>query len=244
MALYTISDLHLPLGVDKPMDVFGKSWENYVERLEQNWQSVVKEEDVVVLPGDFSWAMYLKESLADFTFLHRLNGIKILAKGNHDYWWETQSKLKGFLTEQGFSDIYFLQNNCYLYGNTAICGTRGWNPPSPGHASEEDEKIYNREVLRLALSLEEAKKRGAEEIIVFTHYPPLSGGYPENAFVNMMQKYGVMRCYYGHIHAAGKQHAVNGTVNGITYRLVSCDYVDFTPVLVMAEKKDFLNPLI
>ena len=111
MALYTISDLHLPLGVDKPMDVFGKSWENYVDRLEQNWQSLVKEEDVVVLPGDFSWAMYLKESLADFAFLHRLNGIKILAKGNHDYWWETQSKLKGFLAEHGFSDIYFLQNN-------------------------------------------------------------------------------------------------------------------------------------
>ena len=123
MALYAIADLHLPLGIDKPMDIFGKKWQNYVERLKENWQRIVKEDDVVVIPGDFSWATYLEEATKDFEFLHSLNGKKLILKGNHDYWWTTKAKLDKFVQEHGFDDIEFIHNNSYMYENTAICGS-------------------------------------------------------------------------------------------------------------------------
>lgn len=230
MALYTIADLHLPLGIDKPMDVFGGAWTGYVERLEYNWQRKIKEGDTVVLPGDFSWATYLEQSERDFEFLNRLNGRKILLKGNHDYWWTTMNKLVSFAAGRGFCGIEFLQNNSFIYGNTAICGTRGWVNPSSDGFGVDDKKIYDREVMRLELSLKTAKNCG--EIYVFTHYPPLSVQRTENDFTRMMRSYGVTKCFYGHLHSASHKNAVNDVVNGIEYKLVSADYLQFDPLLI------------
>ena len=157
MALYAIADLHLPLGIDKPMDIFGSAWENYVERLADNWQSSVKNDDTVILAGDFSWATYLEQSTKDFEYLHSLNGKKILLKGNHDYWWTTMNKLKEFTEKNNFSDITFMQNNSFKYEDIAICGTRGWIHPAWDNFGAEDRKIFDREVLRLELSLNSVK---------------------------------------------------------------------------------------
>ena len=228
MALYTISDLHLPLGVDKPMDIFGKKWENYVQRLHDNWQSMIKQDDTVVLPGDFSWAMYLKEAKKDFEFLNKLNGRKILLKGNHDYWWETMSKLNKYVTENEYDNIFFLHNNSYTSGSIAICGTRGWNLPVSQHFSNEDEKIYAREIQRLDMSLTAAGD--AEEKIVFTHFPPICAGFVQNPFTDVLKKHNVKTCVYGHLHANSSKNALTGLIGNINYLLVSCDYLDFNPV--------------
>lgn len=230
MALFTISDLHLPLGVNKPMDVFGGAWENYIEKLSANWNKIVKPEDWVVLPGDFCWAMHLNESKKDFDYLSKLAGIKILLKGNHDYWWETVSKLKRFISENNYGDIRFLQNNSFVYKNTAICGTRFWVCPKTPSFSEEDRKIYTRELARAELSLIDASKCNSDEIIFFTHYPPIVNAQTaDEAFTELMKKYGVTRVFYGHIHGNAANHAFVGEYNGINFDLVSCDYLGFTP---------------
>lgn len=230
MALYTISDLHLPLGVDKPMDVFGKAWENYVERLDENWRSLVGEDDWVVLPGDFCWAMHLSEARRDFDFLDALPGVKILMKGNHDYWWDTVSKLRRYVSENGYGDIRFLQNNAFLYRTTAICGTRLWNCPATNGFTEEDAKIYQRELMRAELSLTDAVKYNPEEILFFTHYPPVTAaGEVDAGFLELMQKYGIKHVIYGHIHGNARQFAFIGEQNGIKFDLVSCDYLEFVP---------------
>lgn len=231
MALYTIADLHLPLGIDKPMDIFGSRWENYVERLRENWQSKVSPDDTVVISGDFSWATYLEQSVRDFEYLHALNGKKILLKGNHDYWWTTSKKLLEFTEEHGFTDALFLQNNYFMYNNTAICGTRGWSNPQSDGFGAEDKKIFDREVLRLELSLKAA--RGCDEIFVFTHYPPLSPSCEENDFVRMMKNYPVTKCFYGHLHGASHNNAVEGTIDGIEYKLTSADYLGFDPIKII-----------
>ena len=228
MALYVISDLHLPLGVNKPMDIFGKNWENYVERLEENWKKMIQPEDVGVLPGDFSWAMYLEDAQADFAFLHKLPGEKYLLKGNHDYWWTTKNKLDTFIKEQGYDDIHFLQNDTVLYKKIALCGSRGWMCGE--NMSPEDEKIYAREAGRLRLSLDAAKKQSVEEIFVFLHYPPMTPEFLETQFTKILEEYGVTTCAYGHLHAAGHKNAVTGTIRGVKYLLVSCDYLGFSPV--------------
>lgn len=229
MALYAISDLHLPLGVNKPMDIFGKNWENYVERLKENWQSTVKEDDLVVLPGDFSWATYLSEAKADFDFLNSLNGRKILLKGNHDYWWTTMNKMKTFVKENGYKNIEFLQNNSFEYNDISICGSRGWTTPQ-GTLTGEDKKIYDREIQRLELSIKSAKN--PENIIVFTHFPPILKDFRENDTVDLLTKYGVKSCIFGHIHSSGIKNAAEGDIGGINYTLVSCDYREFMPVKI------------
>lgn len=230
MALYTIADLHLPLGVEKPMDIFGHSWAGYVDRLEYNWQRKIKPDDTVVLPGDFSWATYLEQSEKDFEFLNRLNGKKILLKGNHDYWWTTMNKLNSFINGKGFNNIEFLQNNSFVYEDIGICGTRGWINPGCDGFNNEDRKIYDREVLRLELSLKSVKD--CKEIYVFTHYPPISVQRTENEFIRMMKKHGVTKCFYGHLHSASHRNAVNGVEDGIEYRLISGDYLQFDPFLI------------
>lgn len=231
MALFSISDLHLPLGVNKPMDVFGSAWDNYVERLRINWHDIVGEKDWVVLPGDFCWAMHLAEARKDFEFLSGLPGVKILLKGNHDYWWDTVSKLRRFIGENAYRDIWFLQNNSYLYGERiAVCGTRLWNCPFTNGFGEEDEKIYQRELVRAELSLDNALKQNPNEIIFFTHYPPVTPeGEVETVFLELMKKYGVKQVFYGHIHGNARQFAFTGTSSGIKFDLVSCDYLDFLP---------------
>ena len=229
MALYAISDLHLPIGVDKPMDIFGSKWTNYVERLEKNWRSIVTDDDMVVIPGDISWAMYLEESIPDFAFIDSLPGKKVISKGNHDYWWTTMSKLNKFLAENKFESIEFMQNNAVMYKNIAICGTRGWSYLGNGETSEEDKKIYERELGRLELSIKDARKYNPERIIVFFHFPPINTDLRETGFSKILKDNGIDLCLYGHLHNAIRQNIVEGEQDGIKYMLVSCDYRDFMP---------------
>ncbi len=229
MALYAISDLHLPIGVDKPMDIFGSKWENYVGRLEENWKNIVTDNDTVVINGDISWAMYLEESIPDFAFINSLPGRKIISKGNHDYWWTTMSKLNKFLEENKFESIEFMQNNAIMYKNIAICGTRGWSYLGNGEASEDDKKIYERELGRLELSINDAKKYNPERIIVFFHFPPINTDLEETGFSRILKENGIDLCLYGHLHNAMRQNIVEGEHDGIKYMLVSCDYRDFMP---------------
>lgn len=228
MALYTIADLHLPLGVDKPMDIFGNRWENYIEKLSDNWQSNVTDNDVVVIAGDFSWATYLEESFKDFKFLNNLNGKKIILKGNHDYWWTTKNKLQKFISENGFKNIEFLHNNSYMYNDIAICGTRGWMHPEWTNITSKDTKIFKREVLRLEFSINTAKDY--KDIFVFTHYPPMSDKLEKNEFSDVLERYNVSKCLYGHLHSYSHKYAINSTVRGVEYKLISGDYIDFMPV--------------
>ena len=228
MALFAISDLHLPLGVDKPMDIFGVGWKNYVQRLYDNWQSTVLPDDIVVLPGDFSWATYIEDARKDFEFLHSLNGKKILLKGNHDYWWTTMRQMEKFISEAGFFDISFLHNNSFIYKNEAIFGTRGWSLPMSAQFAGDDEKIYKREVNRLEISL---KSSNADmEKTVFMHYPPIAPFSKENEFTELFEKYNVKRCVFGHLHASGVKNALLGKHNSVEYLLVSCDYLKFMPL--------------
>lgn len=229
--LYTIGDLHLSLGCDKPMDIF-KGWTNYLERLEANWNSIVTDDDTVVLLGDHSWALKLEDAYKDLEFIHsRLNGKKILVKGNHDLWWSTMNKLNNYIQSNGFTSISFLFNNAFLVDGIAICGTRGWIREN---GEQPDLKVLNREAGRLEMSLKEAVKLGGEPV-AFIHYPPVYRA-EENVYItDVLQKYGVKRCYYAHLHGGSIKGALNGVHNGIEYTLVSADGVDFTPVKINRE---------
>ena len=223
MSIYAISDLHLSYNTDKPMDIFG--WKDYESKIKENWNSKVKENDLVILGGDFSWSMYLEDTYKDFEFIHNLPGKKILIKGNHDYWWGTLTKMKKYINEIGFNDINFLYNNSYEFEGKLICGTRGWNFSD---LQEEDEKIYNREIQRLRLSLEDAvKKYGNEkEIIVCLHYPPLKTNEISD-FVRVMEKYNVTKCIYGHLHGPAHKFVIEKSIDNIQYIMTSCDYTNF-----------------
>ncbi len=226
--LYTIGDLHLSLGCDKPMDIFS-GWSNYLERLEANWNSLVTDEDTVVLLGDHSWALRLEDSYKDMEFIHsRLKGKKILVKGNHDLWWSTMNKLNNFIQSNGFTSIQFLFNNAFLVDGIAICGTRGWIREN---GEQPDMKVLNREAGRLEASVKEALKLGGEPV-AFIHYPPIYRSEENVHLTDVLQRYGIKRCYYAHLHGASIKGALNGVVNGIDYRLVSADSVDFTPVKI------------
>ncbi len=232
MAIYAISDLHLAVGVDKPMDVFGPEWADYMVKLKQNWIRTVGPEDTVLMPGDFSWATYLPDAIADFRWLEALPGRKILTKGNHDYWWTTRSKLDAFLQAQGFASIRILHNDAVRVGRWAICGARGWKSPGDEDFSAEDRKIFLREQERLRLSLRAAEGLGAEATIALLHFPPFNARREPGAYVDILRTFGVRRCLYGHLHGRGRYAAIQGDLDGIDYRLVSADNLLFTPVAV------------
>ena len=227
MSLFVIGDTHLSLSTDKPMDIFG-GWKNYMQRLEENWRSVVQPQDTVIIPGDVSWGMSLEQAKEDFLFLHRLPGKKILMKGNHDYWWTTVSKMNQFFQENNFTTFEILHNNCALYGDVALCGTRGWFYEED--RGEHSAKIFNRELIRLETSL---KAAGEREKFCCLHYPPLSQGYRCQEIIDLMKRYGVTRCYYGHLHGGSHRLAVSGDQDGVEYHLVAADYLGFKPELIL-----------
>ncbi len=232
MAIYAISDLHLPFGIDKPMNIFGRAWENYTEKLYENWNCTVTEEDTVILPGDFSWATYLEESIPDFQFLQKLPGKKIISKGNHDYFFTTMSKMEKFLLENDFSSVKIMHNNFFLVEDTLICGSRGWDVISQG---EEDIKLVNREATRLELSILAARVKYPKlPILAFLHYPPIYKQNPEreNPIRDILKKYDVKQCFYGHLHAKGIENAFVGEYDGISYELISADYLEFLPMKI------------
>ncbi len=225
--LFAISDLHLSFSANKPMNVFGAKWNGYETRLVENWQRVVGTEDIVLMPGDTSWETYVRDAGKDFSFIHRLNGIKLISKGNHDYWWETLSKLNAFLDSNGFDSVRFIHNTHFVFGNKVICGTKGYPETEQEPKSPEEKKIYNRELIRLQNAIADAKKTGAERLIVMLHYPP--GANTE--FAKCMQAEGVDLCVFGHLHGY-YQNALQGNVGGVEYRLVSCDYLNFMPLYI------------
>ena len=228
MSVYGIADLHLSFGVDKSMDVFA-GWGDYVNKIEENWKATVKSEDTVIIAGDISWALKLEESQKDLEFINVLPGKKILIKGNHDYWWSTKAKINNFLKENSFGTISVLFNDAYPVENICICGTRGWMYNSEGN---EDEKILSREVGRLRCSLDMAQKYGLEPV-VFLHYPPVYGNDESEEIINLLIERKVKKCYYGHIHGnVYKRNIVEGDYKGICFKLISCDYINFCPVLV------------
>lgn len=223
MAIYTIGDLHLSLGCEKPMDIF-PGWQGYMEKLERNWNTLVRPEDTVVLAGDTSWAMKLEDTIADFSFLQRLPGQKLLLKGNHDYWWTTVKKMERFLQENSFDSLHILHNNSILAEGLAICGTRSWMFDV---GEPHDEKVMNRELGRLRASLQAAP--GGAERVVFLHYPPVYPNANAQQVIDLLKEYDVKRCYYGHLHGNAIRFAVQGTVDGIEYRLISADALAFCP---------------
>ena len=232
MALYVIGDTHLSLSSDKPMDVFGGGWRGYVEKLKQGFE-VVGLEDTVVLCGDLSWGMSLEEAKEDFAFLNALPGKKLLMKGNHDYWWGTAAKMKKFFEENGFHTFEILHNNCHLYGDIALCGTRGWFYEID--RGEYSAKIFNRELMRLETSL---KLAGEREKFCFLHYPPLYQGYRCQEIIDLLERYGVKRCYYGHLHGGSHRLAIAGTVGSVEYHLVAADYLGFKPLKILDEESE------
>ena len=221
MALFAIGDTHLSLSSNKPMDVFGGGWEGYVDKLRAGF-GAVGPEDTVVLCGDLSWGMGLEEARADFAFLDALpGGRKLLLNGNHDYWWNTAAKMNRFFAENGFSTLQILHNNCYEYGEYALCGTRGWFYEETG-----DQKVFKRELIRLEASLQAA---GGRPKLCFLHYPPLYQGYTCPEIIALLEQYQVKLCCYGHLHGGSHRLAVEGLYGGVEYRLVSADYVGFRP---------------
>jgi len=223
MALYAIGDTHLSLGSSKPMDVFGGNWENYVGKLRAGFAQVLPE-DTVVLCGDLSWGMSLEEAREDFAFLDALPGRKLLVKGNHDYWWTTAAKMERFFAANGFTTLNILHNNCFEYGDFALCGTRGWFFEE--NASTQNAKVFNREVMRLEASL---KAAGEREKLCFLHYPPLYQGYECPEIVALLEQYRVRACYYGHLHGGSHRLAREGRIGSVDYFLVSADYLRFEP---------------
>lgn len=226
MSLFAIADTHLSFGTNKPMDTF-EGWQNYTEKLEKNWNNVVSNDDTVVIAGDISWAMNFNELVPDFEFINNLNGKKIILKGNHDYWWNTATKMKKFIEENGFNTISILHNNSFECGGVSVCGSRGWLFDSE---EEQDEKVLNREVMRVKASLDSAN---CDEKIVFLHYPPITMNSECKEILQLLNSYGINSCYYGHLHGVAAKYSVDGSINNIKFKLISCDKLNFTPYLII-----------
>lgn len=228
MALYAIGDLHLCLGAPKPMDVFGGAWIGYMEKLKAG-MSVIQPEDTVVLMGDISWALGLEEAKADFAWINEIPGRKIILKGNHDYWWSTVRKFDAFCKENGFENMEILHNNHLEYDGFAICGTRGWFFEED-RSGEHDEKVFRRELQRLEVSLQSA---GDLPKMVFLHYPPRYKGYECSEILELLNKYEVRTCFYGHLHGPSHALAMEGTWDGVTFKLLSADRLNFAPYRIL-----------
>ena len=228
MAIYTISDLHLSLGIDKPMDIFGEKCSHHDAKIKNNWMRKINEDDMILIAGDISWAMRENESMMDLQWIEDLPGKKIISKGNHDYWWNSITKLNA-----KFENTKFLQNNYYVYKEYAICGSRGWICPGSDKFTEKDEKIYSRELIRLRLSLDSAKKAGFNKFIVMIHYPPTNEKFEESDIVKLFKEYNVEKVIYGHLHGPALRRVLDGVNDGVEYIMTSGDYIDFDPVKIL-----------
>lgn len=224
MALYAIGDLHLCLGAPKPMDIFGGAWLGYMDKLKEGL-SCITADDTTVLLGDLSWALSLDEARDDFAWINDIPGKKIILKGNHDYWWSTASKFYKFCADNNFSDMWVLNNNHYEYNGYAICGTRGWFFEEE-RSGAHDEKVFKRELLRLESSL---KSAGELPKMVFLHYPPRYKGYTCDEILELLNRYDVRCCFYGHLHGASHGLAMEGQWDGVEYKLVAADKLNFMP---------------
>ena len=228
MALYAIGDLHLCLGAPKPMDIFGGAWVGYLDKLQEGI-SRIQPDDTTVLLGDLSWALDLSSAKADFAWIDQIPGRKIILKGNHDYWWSTATKFYKFCCENSFTNQFILNNNCYQYQDWAICGTRGWFFEED-RSGAHDEKVFKRELIRLETSLQAA---GDMPKMVFLHYPPRYKGYECPEILELLKRYDVRRCFYGHLHGGSHGLAIEGCWDGIDFKLVSSDRLNFQPYQIL-----------
>ncbi|HHW93335.1 MAG TPA: serine/threonine protein phosphatase [Clostridiaceae bacterium] len=237
MKLFAISDLHFALSVDKPMDVFGSSWANHIERIVEHWHRDVSDDDMVLIGGDISWANSLEEAELDFRLLDALPGEKILARGNHDYWWTTMKKMEQFCLDKGFRTLRFLRNDALAIAGFHICGARGWILPQDKDFSKEDEKILNRERIRLDLSLEELRRLRAREgrkrpSIALMHYPPIAENGDASILSVRLEEASVDVCVFGHIHHAVPFYLNGPKINGVKYLIASSDQLEFQPLYI------------
>ena len=243
MSLFVMADLHLSSTLNKPMDIFGARWTDYMTKIKKYWSSIVTDDDTVVVPGDITWAIDYKEAYEDFKFIDSLPGKKLLGKGNHDYWWGTLTKNRIFVKENGFNSIDFLYNNAFKVENYIVCGTRGWfvdeklQKERDATKDVEYEKIVAREVQRLKLSLTEAVKlrENNEQILVFFHFPPVFGTFVCEEIIDVLLEYGIKNCYYGHIHGVYGIPRVS-SYKGISFSIISSDYCNFVPMIVMPDE--------
>lgn len=230
MKIYAIGDLHLDHTSSKPMEIFGSHWEDHSSQIKANWEQSINESDIILILGDISWAMRLEQARPDLEWLNALPGKKICIRGNHDYWWDRPKKLR-----DAYPDIEFLQNTAYHIENITLCGVRGWNCPNSINFTEEDERLFNRELMRLQLSLDAAMREGAEEIWVMLHYPPTFKEEKTSPFTRLLKNYPVTRVLYGHLHdEMSWKTAIQGEYDGILYQLVSADYLGFKPLLLLS----------
>ncbi|RQD69756.1 MAG: serine/threonine protein phosphatase [Tindallia sp. MSAO_Bac2] len=227
--IYGIGDLHLSHSVEKPMSIFGKEWVDHQNKIKNNWEKIVLPEDAVLIPGDISWAMTMEEAWEDLLWIENLPGKKYLIRGNHDYWWKSITKMN-----QAFDSLHFIQNQFFPYKNYAICGARGWILPGSGDFEAHDEKILTREKMRLEASLKSAAKAGYDQIIVMIHYPPMNEKKEPSHFTRLIEQYNVKKVVYGHLHGEDSwSGAYVGWFGGAEYKLISSDYLNFKPALII-----------
>ncbi|MDP2891999.1 MAG: metallophosphoesterase [Bacillota bacterium] len=231
MKIYSISDLHLSENHDKPMDIFGQHWEGHFEKIRDNWITHAEAEDIVLMPGDLSWAMRLSEARADFLRIAMLPGKKVILRGNHDYWWSSLSQVRSTLPP----GVFALQNDCFVFGSVVIGGSRGWTCPGASGYAPEDAKVYNRELIRMEMSLSQAAGYGGETLIAMIHFPPFNEKREPSGFTSLFRQYGVKKVVYGHLHDKSAASAFEGEMDGISYYLVSCDHTDFKLRLIHEE---------
>ena len=231
MSIYAISDLHLSFSenVQKPMDIFGGEWVNHAENIKKNWESTVTSRDTVIIAGDISWALKFDDAIIDLNWIRALPGVKIFIKGNHDLWWTSVNKLNAMFGPE----MRFVQNNFFEAEGRAICGSRGWLCPGDEDFTQQDEKIYKRELLRLRASLTSAKNSGFSEIIGMLHFPPTNDKLYESGFTELFEEFGVSRVFYGHLHGTDVfGRGVQGNLRGVSYKLTSLDYLKCKPFKV------------
>lgn len=232
-----MADLHLSTTTNKPMDIFGSRWTNYMDKIKKNWSAVVSDDDTVIVPGDVSWAIDYNEAIEDFSFIDSLPGKKLLGKGNHDYWWGTMAKNRKFVEENNFKTIDFLYNNAYKIEDYIVCGTRGWYVDEKLQNTTNDaeyNKIVAREASRLKMSLDEALKlrENNEEILVFFHFPPVFNSFVCTEILDVLKEYNIKNCYFGHIHGVYNVPR-RFEYDGISFTIVSSDFSNFIPLIVM-----------
>ena len=234
MKVFAVRDLHLSINNPKPMDIFGEVWNNYLDEISAFWEKNITDDDVVLIAGDISWAMTLENVKPDLDYLGRFKGKKVLLRGNHDYWWHSISALRNILPY----NMYAVQNDCLRFGDLLVCGSRGWATPEPGAAqTDEDKKIYDREIIRMRLSLETmAKMRGEnDKVVAMTHYPPFNSKFDPSPFTKLFEEFGVKMVIYGHLHGKNVRAKLTLEKNGVTYYLTSCDMISNTPVEILID---------
>jgi len=231
MKAFAISDLHLPGNNDKPMDIFGDHWTDHWGQISSSWKKTIENEDIVLIAGDISWAMTYDDAKDDLDKIASMPGHKVLLRGNHDYWWQSITKLRHMLPEK----MYAVQNDAVKIGDYIICGTRGWTCPGSSQFNQNDEKIYMRESERLKLSLKHARREIDKDtkLIVMMHFPPFNDRQEENLFTRQLEQAQPDVVIYGHLHGFGAASAFEGNLRGVEYKMTACDYINFEPVRIL-----------